>query len=440
MTEGFGAAPSTALFAIGILSLLCISFLSAVEMSISRLSKALVEDLVQEGKPRAVLLDELLDHRFRTELALRGTWVVAQTVGVSSMTIAFVDVFNDWRQPWWAVALTAIALISIIEFLIVSLLPVVVSKNYVAVSLLGARFATALVRFSHIFDPFLRLGRRKSTKAAVGEAESRLAVVEDIQEIIDEVGETSNFDEEDKQLVKSVFEFGYTLVREVMVPRTSMVTVAAQASLDECLETFLQSGFSRLPVVGNDVDEVVGVLYFKDAVRRKYENLQQSLTAQQMMRTANFIPEMRLADDELRAMQQDNSHLALVVDEYGGIAGLVTMEDLLEELVGELTDEHDKFEMEPVELPGGKWLLPARFPLNDLEELLDVEIDLEEVDSVGGLLTWALGEIPYPGAKAQVFGLGLTAEGTTGRRKQIATVIVEPLEDKTARKEEAYGD
>lgn len=439
MSEGFGAAPSTALFIIGVVSLLFISFLSAVEISISRLSKALVEDLIQEGKARAEVLDHLLDHRQRTDLALRGTLVVLQTVAVSSMTIAFVDVFNDWHQPWWLVTLTAIALISLIEFLTVSLLPVAVSRRYVTVALIGSKLANSLVRFSHIFDPFLRV-KHKFSRKTVREPESRLAVVEDIQEIIDEVGETKNFDEEDKQLVKSVFEFGYTLVREVMVPRTSMVTVNAQTPLNECLETFLRSGFSRLPVIGGDVDEVIGVLYFKDVVRRKYETPEASVQAQQMVRPANFVPEMRLADDELRAMQQSNSHLALVVDEYGGIAGLVTVEDLLEELVGELTDEHDKFEMEPERLIDGRWRLPARFSLNDLEELLDVEIDIEEVDSVGGLLSWALGEVPCTGASAEVSGLKVTAEEIAGRRKQVSTVIVEIIEDEAAQNGESYGD
>ena len=186
----------------------------------------------------------------------------------------------------------------------------------------------------------------------------------------------------------------------------------------------MRSGFSRVPVVGDDVDDIRGILYFKDLVSRwEATGGQLDMRAEQMMRPAEFAVEMKPADDMLRQMQAERFHMAIVIDEYGGVAGLVTLEDLLEEVVGELTDEHDRHAIEPEEVEPGVWRVPARYPISELGELLDREIEDEDVDSVGGLLAKAIGRVPLPGATGTLAGVSMTAEEARGRRRQVSTIL-----------------
>ncbi len=193
---------------------------------------------------------------------------------------------------------------------------------------------------------------------------------------------------------------------------------------------FLRSGFSRIPVIGENVDDVLGVLYLKDVIRRAQggDPATDGLPVAELMRPATFVPESKPVDDLLSEMQAARTHLVIVVDEYGGTGGLVTIEDILEEIVGEITDEYD-VERPPVErLDDGTVRVTARLPVEDLGELFDVELPADEVETVGGLLAQALGRVPIPGARAEVGGLLLVAEGTTGRRNRIDTVLVRPAE------------
>jgi CBS domain containing-hemolysin-like protein len=216
------------------------------------------------------------------------------------------------------------------------------------------------------------------------------------------------------------------------VPRTDMVTVDADATVAAAMSVFLGRGVSRVPVVGDGPDDVTGVLYLRDVARLVYERPSEAdaAAAASLQRAAVFVPESKPADALLRQMQSEKNHLALVVDEYGGIAGLVTMEDLIEELVGEIDDEYDKGAplVEQLDPPsdgrGTAFRVSARLSTDELGELFDLELDDEDVDSVGGLLTKALDRLPEPGDRAEVAGLVLTAERTQGRRGRLATVVV----------------
>jgi len=231
-------------------------------------------------------------------------------------------------------------------------------------------------------------------------------------------------------MIHSVFALGDTIAREVMVPRTEVVWIEADKTLRQALLLFLRSGFSRIPVIGDGVDDVLGVLYLKDVIRRTQTDPQaDAVPVVELMREATFVPESKPVDDLLSEMQAARTHLAIVVDEYGGTAGLVTIEDILEEIVGEITDEYD-VERPPIErLPDGAVRVTARLPIEDLGELFDVELPADEVETVGGLLAQALGRVPIPGAAATVGGLWLVAEGTTGRRNRIDTVLVRRASD-----------
>ncbi|MFC8797465.1 hemolysin family protein [Promicromonospora sp. NPDC057138] len=263
----------------------------------------------------------------------------------------------------------------------------------------------------------------------------------ELRDIADRVGESlseSNaFEESDRELIRSVIELGGTITREVMVPRTDMVTVAAGTSLDRVLRLFLRSGFSRVPVIGESVDDVVGVAYLKDVVAAVHWPVDDGGGAREpsqrpaadVARDAVFVPESKPIDDLLREMQASASHIALVVDEYGGVAGLVTIEDLLEEVVGELTDEHDTVPVQEVEdLGGGVLRVPARLPVDELGDLFDLRLDDDDVDTAGGLLAKVLGKVPLAGSSVEVGGVHLEAERVEGRRKQISTILVHRTE------------
>lgn len=427
MTSSFTQIPIFLLAAVGLIAVCLTSFLSAVEISVSRLTRARINDLIEEGRRGAAGLLPLVENRGQTYLALRGTRVMLQTIAIVSFTIALVGAASRYGWSWWVVLVVALVLIGLIEFWLVSFLPMlVVSRRYVGTAIVGSKITGSLVRVSRFFDPPRKLATKGGSGVEDADTLQRLAMAEDLRELADEVGETEIIDQEDRQMLRSVFEFGQTLVREVMVPRTSMITIDADKTVEEAVHLFLRSGFSRIPVIGRDVDDVVGILYLKDVVRSLVEHPDQpDFPVIHVARPPVFIPEMRLTDDEMRDMQTQGTHLALVVDEYGGIAGLVTMEDLLEELVGELKDEHDRFEMEPEELEAGVWRVPSRFHLGDLSDLLGAEIVEETVDSVGGLLGMALGRVPLPGDRVSTHGVTITAEDAVGRRRQVGSVLVQ---------------
>ena len=229
----------------------------------------------------------------------------------------------------------------------------------------------------------------------------------------------------ERDMIASVFELGHTLVREVMVPRTEMVWIECSKTVLQAVTLSLRSGFSRIPVIGENIDDIVGVAFLKDLVEREHEGWDDR-PVEVAMRPPVFVPDSKPADELLREMQAQRVHLVVVIDEYGGTAGLATIEDLLEEIVGEITDEYDT-EIPPVErIDADTARVTARLSVRDLAELFGVDLPNEdEVETVGGLLQSALGRVPIPGAKAALGGLELTAESASGRRNRIDTVLVQ---------------
>jgi CBS domain containing-hemolysin-like protein len=210
-----------------------------------------------------------------------------------------------------------------------------------------------------------------------------------------------------------------------------MVWIERNKTVRQALSLALRSGFSRIPVVGGNEDDVVGFAYLKDLARRVYEDEDRAEKVEVVMRPATFVPDSKPVDELLREMQSMQVHVAVVIDEYGGTAGIVTIEDILEEIVGEITDEYDR-ELPRVETIDEHTVrVTARLPIDELNELFGTDIEIEDIDTVGGLLASALGRVPIPGAEAQVDGLVLTAERAAGRRNQIGTVVVRRVVDVT---------
>ena len=258
-------------------------------------------------------------------------------------------------------------------------------------------------------------GPRKPRDARVGRAGS-FASEEQLLSMVDEAASNDLIEEDDRELIHSVFDFTDTFVRAVMVPRTDMVTLDSSASTREAMNLFLEKGVSRMPVVNGEVDDVEGVLYLKDLVRFGFRNETgwRDAPVRAITRPAIFVPESMKAETLLQQMKREAVHVCLVVDEYGGVAGLVTLEDLIEELVGEIADEYDPRSEEVVEVAPGRYRVSARLSLDEVGDLFGIELEDEDVDSVGGLLGKILGQVPQPGATAEVEGLVLTGGASRG--------------------------
>ncbi|MDH4397301.1 MAG: hemolysin family protein [Actinomycetota bacterium] len=260
------------------------------------------------------------------------------------------------------------------------------------------------------FGPFVRFWSKASTPL-------RLSIPEVVEEY-------------EQELIESVEDFSETVVREVMVPRVDMEIVNADDSLESALAVFISTGYSRLPVIGEDVDDVVGVLYLKDLARYTHQDpgLLATTTSKEASRPALFTPDTISVAQLLRQMQKSGTQIAIVSDEYGGVAGIATIEDLLEEIVGEISDEHDR-ETEDIVLVGADlYRVNPRVTLDEISEQCEIEIEDEDVDTVGGLLIKGLGELPKGGEVVEIAGIELTAERVDAKRGRILSVLVRKLE------------
>jgi magnesium and cobalt exporter, CNNM family len=253
---------------------------------------------------------------------------------------------------------------------------------------------------------------------------------EDIRTMADVAAEEKVIEREERRLIHSIFEFGDTVVREVMVPRPDMVGVEADASVDEALEKAINAGYSRLPAYGEGPDDILGLVYLKDIIRRTREGTGSHGTLRELVRPAVFVPEQKKVAELLREMQQDKFHMAIVIDEYGGTAGLVTLEDLLEEIVGEIVDEYDVEAPRVERLPDGGLRVAGGTPIDEVNELLEIELPETDWDTVGGLMFNLLGHVPVEGEAVEFQGFEFRAERVQGRR--ILTVRITPKESEPA--------
>jgi CBS domain containing-hemolysin-like protein len=252
----------------------------------------------------------------------------------------------------------------------------------------------------------------------------------ELRELVDMAGERGVVEVGEAEMIHSVFELGDTAAREVMVPRTEIVWIEQDKSVRQAVALCLRSGFSRLPVIAESVDDIVGVVHLKDLVARTVPEVPDGGAVGEVMRPATFVPDSKLLTGLLKEMQVSRDHMAVVVDEYGGTAGLLTIEDILEEIVGEITDESDTEARPPIEdLGDGRVRVISRLPVIDLGELFAVDFADTDVETVGGLLAQRLGRVPVPGAEADVAGLRLRAEGGNDRRGRlrITTVVASRL-------------
>jgi CBS domain containing-hemolysin-like protein len=425
-----------ALAAIGVVLLIALGALATLAgAAVDRIGRAKAHHLAQEKRPGAERLLAIVEDPPLYMNAVMLLAVLAQVGASVLVTMLMVDEL-DGGAGGWIVA----AVLVVVIFVFAQLVPRTVALQHPE----GA--ALSLAR------PVFLIGRglRPISKLLIALSNGVMAVLpgrglpegpfiteEEIRHLVDVAEEGEEIEEEERELIHSVFEFGDTVVREVMVPRTDMVVIPSDASIDQALETIIEAGYSRVPIYEGDTDNIVCVLYAKDLLKRSIENSGGSKAAA-LGRAPLFVPEQKKVAELLREMQESRIHMAIVVDEYGGTAGLVTIEDLVEEIVGEIVDEYDQEEplVEPIDEETIR--VDAKMPIDEVNELLEAELPHEEWDTVGGLVFGLTGRVPMPGEKVRFDGLEFLTERVSGRR--ILKVVIRKVADEREAEAEAEAE
>jgi CBS domain containing-hemolysin-like protein len=373
-------------------------------------------------------LRALIDERARyvnVMLFLHTTLAVAATAIVTYVTVEA----GAWSPEIGLVI--GLAIMTVVMFVALGVAPRTLGRQHAdRIALRSAKFAMgAAAVLGPIVSLLILIGN--ALTPGRGYREGPFASQAELRELVDLAEADRVIDDEDAAMLHSVFELGDTRVREVMVPRTEMVWIERHKTLRQAMSLALRSGYSRIPVIDDGPDDVVGVFYLKDVVARIFEHRAAETTERidSRMRPVVFVPDSKLVDDLLRDLQSQRVHIAVAIDEYGGTAGLVTIEDVLEEIVGEITDEYDTEIPEVEPLRGGGYRLSARMHVEDAAEVLGFEFDsdAEGVDTIAGLIAKRLGKVALPGASVTEHGWVLTAEQSAGRRNQVLTILAEPV-------------
>ncbi|MCX4663779.1 hemolysin family protein [Streptomyces uncialis] len=416
---------------LGAVLLVVVAWLAAcAEAGLARVSSFRAEEAVRSGRRGGAKLARIAGDPTRYLNVALLVRVACEMAAAALVTYACLQEFDRT----WEALLLAIGVMVLVSYVAVGVSPRTIGRQHPLNTATVAAYV--LVPLARIMGPIPSLLILLGNALTPGKGFRRgpFASEAELRALVDLAEAESLIEDDERRMVHSVFELGDTLVREVMVPRTDLVVIERYKTIRQALTLALRSGFSRIPVTGENEDDVVGVVYLKDLVRKTHISRDaESELVSTAMRSATFVPDTKNAGDLLREMQQERTHVAVVVDEYGGTAGIVTIEDILEEIVGEITDEYDR-ELPPVEdLGEGRYRVTSRLDIGDLGELYGLEAyDDEDVETVGGLLAKALGKVPIADASASVplpdgRELRLTAEAAAGRRNKIMTVLVEPV-------------
>jgi CBS domain containing-hemolysin-like protein len=339
--------------------------------------------------------------------------------------VAVAVLLHSLLDNVWLAGLAATGIMALLGFVIVGVSPRQLGRLH---SASVVRFTAPLIRFlTWILGPIpawlVALGSAAAPGAPGGD--EAFFSEQEFSELVDRASESDMIEDTEAEMIQSVFDFGDTLVRAVMVPRTDILSIDAGSSLRRAMSLFLRSGYSRIPVIQDNTDQILGIVYLKDVAATLHELApeEEPPPVESLAREVRYVPESKPVSDLLRELQKESTHVAIVIDEYGGTAGLVTLEDLIEEIVGEIVDEYDTESAEAVALGDGSYRVSARMSIDDLGELFDIELDDDEVDTVGGLLAKALGRVPIVGSQVDVGGISLRAERLEGRRNRVSHII-----------------
>lgn len=419
-----------------ILVVIAVVFVAA-ETAVARVTRVRAEEFRREGRRGAATLLTVVSDRSRYVNVLLFLHLTAST---SAIILVFDAIDDATRGNAVAAVLTSTAIMVVIGFVALGVAPRTLGRQ--RADQIALTVAPVVRLLASLLGPLtsLLIILGNAITPGKGYREGPFATAAELRELVDIAEADEVIEEDERQMIHSVFELGDTVAREVMVPRTEMVFIERSKTLRQGQSLCLRSGFSRIPVIGEGSDDVIGVVYLRDITRRIFEHrdAENAERVESLMRPAYLVPDSKRCDDLLREMQADRVHLAVLVDEYGGTAGLVTIEDILEEIVGDISDEYDMGGPEVEHLSDGSMRVSARLHVEDLAELLDMEIDSEEegVDTVSGLMALRLGVVPIPGSSILLNGWTLTAEQSVGRRHRISTILVEPPADRAAEETE----
>jgi CBS domain containing-hemolysin-like protein len=401
---------------------------AAIDAAIGTVSLARVDEMVRDERPGAARLATVLGERARY---INLVVLLRITCEITATALLVVFLRHNLSLDWGL--FVAAATMVVVSFVVIGVGPRTLGRqNAYSIALMAA---LPLQVISVLLAPISRLLVLLGNALTPGRGSRNgpFASEVELREVVDLAQQRGVVAADERRMIQSVFELGDTPAREVMVPRTEMVWIESDKSAGQATSLAVRSGHSRIPVIGENVDDIVGVVYLKDLVQQTYYSTKggRDTTVQQVMRPAVFVPDSKPLDALLREMQRDRYHMALLVDEYGAIAGLVSIEDVLEEIVGEIADEYDVGEIAPVEdLGDNHFRVSARLPIADVGELYGVEFDDDlDIDTVGGLLALELGRVPLPGAEVTSHGLRLHAEGGPDHRGRlrVGTVLVSPV-------------
>ena len=405
--------------------------LIAAETAMTRVSKSRIDELRKEGngnEKRAELLLGVLQDRARyvNVLFLLSTIATITSITLISYVAVRVLTSGDGWSTWIALVVVIAALV-VVAYIGLGVAPRTLGRQHAErIALIAARPTRFLATILGPITTLLIVIGNALTPGK-GFREGPFDTAAELREMVDLAGADDLIEDAERKMIHSVFDLGDTFAREVMVPRTEMVFIERDKSLRQAISLSLRSGFSRIPVIGENADDIVGVIYLKDMVRRTFEHheAEREDTVDSLMRATSFVPDSKPADELLKDMQAARVHVAIVVDEYGGTAGLVTIEDILEEIVGEIADEYDTAAPEVTQVDDDRYRVLSRMNLDDFAELTQMEINAEDdgVDTVLGLMAKRLGRVPIPGAEVVENGWSLVAERGAGRRNRIGAVL-----------------
>jgi CBS domain containing-hemolysin-like protein len=405
--------------------------LIAAETAMTRVSKTRIDELRKEGngnEKRAELLLGVLQDRARyvNVLFLLSTIATITSITLISYVAVRALTSGDGWSTWIALVVVIAALV-VVAYIGLGVAPRTLGRQHAErIALIAARPTRFLATILGPITTLLIVIGNALTPGK-GFREGPFDTAAELREMVDLAGADDLIEDAERKMIHSVFDLGDTFAREVMVPRTEMVFIERNKSLRQAISLSLRSGFSRIPVIGENADDIVGVIYLKDMVRRTFEHheAEREDAVDSLMRATSFVPDSKPADELLKDMQAARVHVAIVVDEYGGTAGLVTIEDILEEIVGEIADEYDTAAPEVTQLDDDRYRVLSRMNLDDFAELTQMEINAEDegVDTVLGFMAKRLGRVPIPGAEVVENGWSLVAERGAGRRNRIGAVL-----------------
>ena len=392
--------------------------LAAAETAISRMSRIRAFHLQDEGRRGGRALVRIAENPAQY---LNVVLLLVLLVQLGGTTLAAVVAIRHLHQIGEWVATGAMTLLLFVFAEVTPKTFAVQHTDRVAI-----RLAPVIVAITLGVGPFARLliGLANVVLPGKGLPQGPFVTEQEIRAMAEVASEEEVIEEGEKELIHSIFEFGDTLVREVMVPRPDLVAAPMNSSMRQVLDLVLRHGFSRIPVYRNTLDDIEGVVYAKDLLRHLHAG-KENVSLDTIMREPFFVPETKKIDDLLRAMQVRRVHIALVTDEYGSVAGLVTIEDLLEELVGEIADEYDREEPQIEPVDDNTYRVNGRLSIDELNELLDAKLPHDESDTVAGLMYGLLGAVPTQGETVTYDNISFMAEKVQGRR--IAKVLVRRL-------------